>query len=175
MKRQRMVWVVAVATMVLAGGCSRQSRPGEYRTREHGFGIIPPAGWETQEGTGMPGVAFLSPPQGPGDMFRENVNVVVEKLPSAMTTEEYAKACSDMMAIGMTDFRSVSETAVEVNGRTAMRYVSTYRVGSNDIKAISYLTAKGKKGYVITCTALPNSFDEFEKTFEECCRTFMVD
>jgi len=175
MQRRQAITSAAVALIVFSVGCSRETRPGEYRNREHNFGIVPPTGWATQKGSNIVVVTFMSPQEGAADAFRENINVVVEKLPRQMTTEEYAKECRRAMTAALVDLETVSDTAQDLNGQASRRYVSTYRTGAANIKSLVYVTAKGKRAYVITCSALPETFGDYEKTFDDCCGTFIVD
>jgi len=169
------VLVALVLAVVLAGGCSRKSRPGEYYSEANKFSIIPPTSWEWQAGSGMVSVIFLCPVGRHSEGFRENINVVVETLPEAMSLEEYVQAATTLMAAVFRDYEQVSLTDIDLDNVKAKRLVYVYTFGDSKIHLVAYFAVRDKTGYVVTGAALSRSFPQFESTFDECARTFRVE
>ncbi|MCL2700678.1 MAG: DUF1795 domain-containing protein [Phycisphaerae bacterium] len=185
-------WTV-VAAFVLAGavtmGCSHaplnpgleptppQSRPDVYRSQEHGYSFIPPASWELGASGGMIDVIYMRPAAAQPEVFRENLNVAVEKLPQVLTLDEYAQAAQAMMALAFREFEVVSLTDIVMGNIQGKRLVCTYSWGGIElfVQSAFYIAVKDQKAYVMTCGSTPENFAAYEKTFDECARTFRVE
>ena len=169
-----LVAVAAATAACLAGCSSKPATPGQYTSTKDGFTIIAPTTWEKKEGFMGSTVLFLEPQAEPSDTFRENVNVVVEKLPSGMGLDGYVKASNDNMAKLMTDYSEISSARVKLGGNDAQRIVYQHRMGVYNLKVLIYLVVQGGRGYVLTCSATVDQYDSHEPTFEDTCKTFQT-
>lgn len=165
------VFVACAALIGLAAnGCGRPKEPGRYYNGAEDFSLKLPEPWEIREGTMGAAVIVLSPQSGPSDDFTENVNVVVERLPKSMSAKEYEVATRRMLST-LGDFAPIDEGACDIDGREAVWVVYSHRM-KHRMKVLMYVLTRGRKAYVITCTATPETFEEYEPVFREVARSF---
>lgn len=168
---------MALATTIglcLAGCSSKPPLPGQYTNKKDGFTITAPASWEKAEGKMGTVVLFLEPQAGASDTFRENVNVVVEKLPAGMGLDGYVKLSDENMVKIVTDLSEVSSARVKLGKSDAQRIVFKHRMGIYNLKVLIYLVVHGGRGYILTCTAAVDEYEDHEATFEKTCKTFQT-
>jgi len=164
-----------VVLLLMSAGCSAKHAdlsPGRFADARGRFSIVPPAGWQIKQDPGGSGAAFLEPPQGPADDFRENINIVVAKLPADMGLEAYAKVNDDNLTKCATDYQELESATVVINGQDARRTVFRHKVGALDLQVLSYLLVKGGRGYGLACTAKTDAYKDHEPIFERTCRSF---
>jgi len=163
---------LAFLSASLAGCSSQPPEPGRYYKKADGFSIRFPAEWEQKENVMGSVVIALSPAEGAADTFRENVNVTVESLPSPMTLDEYFNLSmanlKNLLSAGQEP--EVSDTTL--GGEKAKRVVYQTTMGQIDVKGMLYVAVKGNRGYALTCSATPDSFDAYKARFEEIAGTF---
>ena len=166
---------VFAACVVLIGlassGCGREKEPGRYYNRAEDFSLKLPEEWETREGMMGTAVIALGSPAGPPDKFRENVNVVVERLPRSMSAKEYDAAAQGTLTM-MAGFASADRGTGNIDGREAVWGVYSHKMMKVRMKVLMYVVVRGRKAYVITCTTLPDAFDEHEPVFQKIVRSF---
>lgn len=133
-----------------------------------------PDSWEKKTDYMGTDVMFLSPLEGPGDEFQENVNVIVEKLPSGMGLEQYVKISLKNAKQILTDYAILENSTVQLNGLDAQRFLISHRMGNMKLHALVYVIVKGRKAYTVTCTALDNTYEQYEQQFDDICKTFKV-
>jgi serine/threonine-protein kinase len=167
--------VLVSALGLCLGGCSsKPTKPGQYTNTKDGFSITAPASWEKAEGKMGMTVVFVEPLAGASDTFRENVNVVVEKLPAGMGLDGYVKACNEALAKMMTNFKEVSSARVKLGENDAQRNVYQHKMGVYDLKVLGYFVVHGGRAYILTCTATVDEYDNHEPAFEDICKTFQT-
>ncbi len=138
------------------------------------YSLTPPDGWEKQDGQGMVDVFYLSPADSSADDFRENIGVTIEKLPENMTIKAYWDQAQTHMDRMFTNLNLLEEEFITLNGKDAVRTVYTHDMGQMKLKQSQYIVVSGKKALVLTCSALQDTYDEYEPTFKKCARTFKV-
>jgi serine/threonine-protein kinase len=174
--------VLASALGLCLGGCSsKAAKTGQptsgkngFTSTKDGFSITAPASWEKAEGKMGMTVVFVEPLAGASDTFRENVNVVVEKLPAGMGLDGYVKACNEALAKMMTNFKEVSSARVKLGENDAQRNVYQHKMGVYDLKVLGYFVVHGGRAYILTCTATVDEYDNHEPAFEDICKTFQT-
>lgn len=144
----------------------------KFTDSAEGFSIEFPADWETRPKYSGTVVISLSPVSGPSDRFRENVNVVTEPLPTPMDIETYYQANLKGMEGALKNFKILGKKTVSISGKPAIQVVTTHEMGQITAKALAYFMTHNNKGYVITCTATPDSFDATKSQFEQISNTF---
>ena len=169
------VGVVLALAAVLAGGCQRKGRAGEYYSKAHKYSIIPPASWVKKPGNNIMDVMFSCPDGLRSADAHENINVVTETLPQAMSLEDYTRAAIATMEAVIKDYQQVSLTDFELGNTQGKRLVSTFAVGDKKAQSVTYFAARDTTAFVFSGTATPDSFSKFEATFDECARTFRVE
>lgn len=176
-KARAAVLVMAAALIAAAGGCAKKRvhRLGEHYDRANGFGIIPPLGWDVQHESLGTTVMFLSPVAGADDNIQENINIVAATHPSPLKLDAYAAGVFEAMRRDMTALAKLDGSRVTINGVEAERIVCTYRMDVLTNKVLLYFLVKGSRSYVLTCTAAAESYDRCEQTFEDACRSLVLD
>ncbi|MGA2624668.1 MAG: DcrB-related protein [Bacteroidota bacterium] len=165
-------------SLVLTGwmldGCATKDPDRYYNDRE-GFSMKFPAAWEKKEGfLGTKIIAWV-PRNGSADQFREDVNVTVDRLPKALTLDEYFQQSLINMKRVLTDFQDQEKGQGFIDDYDAKWMVYTHRLGGSTFKVLAYMIVKDDRGYVITCTALPDRFYTFRSQFEDIARSFQFE
>jgi hypothetical protein len=124
-----------------------------------------PVGWEKLEETGAAGfmVMFLSPPEGPSDQFRENVNVIVERIPAPVRLEDLVANNLRLIKQQMPVTDISQPQPVQLAGMPAYQvtYCGQLPVGGLPGKWLQIYTVKGSNVYTVTYTAETSKFEAF--------------
>ncbi len=125
-----------------------------------GFSIGYPSTWTQGGNTGGTAVMFLSP-LATGDTFRENLNVVVEDVPAGTTLDQYVASNKANLPNVIQGFQMMSENPVSLGTLPGyqIRYTGTY--SGNQLEWMQVLAVGNSKGYVLTYTARPETFDSY--------------
>ncbi len=165
---------LAIALVFLLNGCSSKD-PDRYYSAKDDFSIKLPDKWETKEGYMGTSVMSLSSLEGAGDQFRENVNVVVEKLPKEMTLDEYMSGNLSNLPRFITDFRESGRGGTTLGDIDAKWLTYTGRMGTSNLAFKQYFMVRGDRGYVITGTATEETYPRFKNTFEQTAESFQFE
>ena len=176
MARKRFIALAVLGLAFLAAsraGCSGNSpEPGRNYKKQDGFSIRFPAEWEQKENVMGSVVMALSPAEGEADAFRENVNVMVEALPSKMDLEKYLELSMANLKKLLSAGQEPEVSDTTLGGEKAKRVVCQMTMGQINVKSTVYVAVKGTRGYSLTCSATPDSFDAYKARFEEIAGTF---
>lgn len=149
-----------------------------YVNKEKGFTMSFPKGWEQKEGVMGSTIIAVSPSNGKKEKFRENINVVVEKLPQRMTTKTYYTESLKVLKKLFTDFKleksghNPADRMVASEKTEIYWSVFSHRMGKIHARVLQYMTVKGTQAFVITCSAAPDTFEKLRPSFEAAVRTF---
>ena len=164
--------LAAVAAAVLSGcgGAPPPTPEGwkRYEFDEQKCSLAAPSGW-THQDAGMAQV-LLSPSD--ATAFRENVNVVREKLPSSLSASVYRDKSLQSMQAMLPGYEQLDTGETRLGGREAAYIAYRHRMGGQDLRVLAFLVTRGTSGYVVTCTATGESFDRYEDTFRKIADTF---
>jgi len=163
---------LAFLPVSLAGCSSGEPEPGRCYKKQDGFSIRFPAEWEQKENVMGTAVMALSPAEGEADTFRENVNVTVEKLQSPMDLEKYLELSMANLKKLLAAGQAPEVSDATLGGEKAKRVVYQTTMGPIGVKGALYVAVKGRRGYALTCSATPDSFDAYKARFEEIAGTF---
>lgn len=151
-----------------------QAQAKTHTDRDHGFSISFPAAWRVEPNYLGTAVFALSPIEGQEDTFRENINVVHETLPVVITSQQYYDANLKSMKAMLKDF-SVSEVlSIQHQASPAILMIGAHTMGQNNVKTLALFYTHGKNGFVITCTAPPETFDRYKSDFQASLGSFNV-
>jgi len=141
-----------------------------YMNLAQGIRLRYPADWEKREDTAPAGflVAFLSPQESPTDMFRENLNLIIEKPPVEVTLEQ-------VVAFNMQNIpQHIPVTNMTVTEPTKLAGIPAYQVSycgplQNGLagKWWQLYAVKNNKVYTVTYTAEAAKFDLFLPAMQE--------
>ncbi|MBP6291160.1 MAG: hypothetical protein KA407_05915 [Spirochaetes bacterium] len=165
-----LIIVIAVSTITVIG-CSRKEK-GRYYNDEYGFSIVFPKYWEIQQKEMGTAVVALSPEEGSRDDFRENVAITVEDVSDGETLEKYFVVSQQNLKSYSKDYMLLYKNNTWLSRKPAMILGFTYSMSGLKLKVLQYYCLYKNKAYVITCTALPHTFDRYEEIFLKIVRTF---
>ena len=168
--------IPVVMALLLVVGCTGETEdPGRYHSEAGGFSLVIPEDWEKQEKVMGCALIALSPLEGQGDQFRENVTVVVEELPRKLSLDDYVGLSRQNLEKLMTDFEVEEEADVEIGGIAAKQLVYAHRMGQINPKVLQYVLVEGKKGLALTCTATPESYDKYLEQFQTIVKSLQLE
>jgi len=166
--------------VALAGfGCSGEPETppvvGELVTQQGtGYQISVPANWDVQRSYMGTDIIALSPLESSDDPFRENINVAIEEIPTGMSLLDYYKRNLEVMEDLLVEFSTSDEKNATVGGQMARRLRYTHVAGELDLDVSAYFITLGNRGYAITCSALPESFDRYDLAFQSVVNSFAL-
>lgn len=131
-----------------------------------------PEKWEIMKGVMDTDVIAIAPKINPDDLFRENVNIIHAKLELPITPKEYYDFNLKSLGQILTDFDLEDSEDVKVDGFEAKKLVFTHTIGVVNAKVLQYLILHENKAYVLTFTADPLDFKEYQPIFEKIVETF---
>ncbi len=136
----------------------------EYMTIEmENVRIDVPAGWFAQY-TKSPQLFFLYSPVEADDTFQENGNLVMEILPAGYSVERYMNESLESIKMIYTDF--VLEKMEE------NYYIISGAVGDIGVKQLQLFYIRDNSAYILTFSAMPESFDRYYEAFREIAASF---
>ena len=151
--------------------CSFTSTNQKVISKQYGFSIEVPNDYTYQKDFGeMVPVMIYTPVEGDKDDFRESINVTSEKFDGDADT--YYQANVMGMNNVLKDFKQVENGRKEVNGQPTHWLIYSFTYGEKKIKVLAYCFSFNNRGYVVTCSASPDSFDRYKEAFIKVAETF---
>ena len=145
-----------------------------YRvTSEKGYSIDILSDWTEHQNPGY-GIdkMYMRPRAGDDDSFGENINILVEALPYEMSASEYAAKGAEQLTKQMN--ATIISNASFMGVIPGNKHVFTLNMKNVDTKTASIVFVKNKTAYVITCTASPATYSQYESKFDQMARTLQV-
>ena len=139
----------------------------QYLENEH-YTIRYPQGWEVQKS--MEGVQFciLSGLSSSVDIFRENVNLVIEDLLESMTLEQYAKYAVNNMK---QKYTIADEKKYSVGGQVYYHFILK---GKDGILLKQHYLVKGKRAYILTFAYDPAEKESIQTDGDKMMTSFSI-
>ena len=72
------------------------------------------------------------------------------------------------------DFRHEDPDDILIDGRDAIRLRYSHRMEGTKLRVAAYFLVKGRRGFVLTSTALADTFSRYKRTFESIARSFRL-
>ena len=147
---------------------------GMYRvTSEKGYSIDVLSDWTEHQNPGY-GIdkMYMRPRAGDDASFGENINILVEALPYEMSASEYAAKGAEQLTKQMN--ATIISNASFMGVIPGNKHVFTLNMKNVDTKTASIVFVKNKTAYVITCTASPATYSQYESKFDQMARTLQV-
>jgi len=143
--------LLLAAALTTSAGAKSAELPMQTASDPKGrFAIDFPAGWEVRTSEdGSPAVIGT----GPGSTSRPNVNVVLDTLPSPMSSEEFAQQSEPALQAIFQDYTAVKEGPMRLAGLPAYYRYYTWRTNSGvSLYQVQVYMAVAKRGFVVTGT-----------------------
>jgi hypothetical protein len=133
-------------------------------------------GWENKDATNMGVISsiLLSPLENTTDNYRENVNVVTEKVTSSTNLNDYVEYNKNNLGKFLTTSKIVEVTSNTVNGVPAKVVHYTHNLQGFDLDVLAYILMKDNIAYIITCSAKDGKLEKYREDFEKIVSTFKI-
>ena len=145
-----------------------------FESQEQGFKIDYPEVWSQQNRDDMfaTGAVFSSPIEGEAD-FQEQISVLVEDLPKDMSLAQYTEESLAQIK-KLSDPNVASPQTVNLGETSAQRVIYNGLEEGNWVRRMQTWSVVGDRAYVITYTALPESYDSYLPTVEKMIESFEI-
>jgi hypothetical protein len=138
--------------------------------------IITPEGFTRIDTTtmGQKAIFLMSEPEGPSDMFKENLNVLSERVGS-MSLQSYMDLTEGNMGKMLQSYIKKDLKDITVDGTPAKSLDYTHNMSGYELAVNAVVVIKNERAYIITSTAKAGEMSKWRKKFEEAINSFHVD
>ena len=160
----------ARGSVVLISAKSTAQAKKRYINRSKEFSIEFPVNWEQQRLEGITAI-FKSNKEHAFDVFLENVNIVVARYDLPIDLDRFWEA--NLLDLRRSGFSIKNTGSTNIAGQEC-RWLAQDRITGNGIPYIvkQYFLVRGSYGFVITCSAHPDSAAAYEMVFDEIVTSF---
>lgn len=156
----------AILILSVAWFYTKQFRMARYTSKSYGFSLKYPADWSIVENKDGAAAVFLAPLETDLDRFRENVNIVIQKIPAIsakpMDLDQYTKvAIRQMQAVFEKNLEIVESEPDMLAGHPGHRFVFIGRGPDTEVQMMIMWTVVEDTAYQITFAAETTS--KYEK------------
>lgn len=179
MNRRNIVIACALLTAFIfcilgIGFAGEKSKRHHYKKK--GFSIEIPTDWEImKENQDIVALIALSPQKKPSDN-RGSVCVIVEPKPKDIeTTDDCLKKHINYIGKTFKDFKKHDSGETKIGDNNAVWLSYSFRMkkyNNMELKAMDYILVKGKRVYVINCSAPVEAFSGFAVEFKKILGSF---
>ncbi len=153
---------------------SATSAAERYEDPRYGFTVDVPQGWLVAQETPSGAVVALYPLAGAADAFAENVNVVVEELPTDLTASEYMDVAWGKLEPQLADVEVYGRGDLTVGGLPAasIDYRARFPQIPDPLHLLQVAVLDGRTVFVITYTGT-DEFDRYRPDAEAIIASFL--
>lgn len=147
----KLISLILLTLSLISCGGSAPTPPGN-NVHGTGYSIHVPTGWEhkmKERGTDL----FVIVPDGREDGFAENLNVMIEKLPSGISKDQYYDASKTQLAT-LTGGAPVSEEDLMIHGHEARKMRYQFSMGAMNLDNDVYIIVRPNAAYIITLSMM---------------------
>lgn len=141
---------------------------------EKDYTIQFPDGWEVEEDSSGAEMVGISPSEGDGDTFSENITIITEYMPEGMAFDEYVQANIDSCGSLSDSPEEVTSGKTSIGGMDARWIKYPYGFGEDKITLMMYVVERNGKAYMISGAAKYGNFDKYSEIFEKTAGTFRL-
>jgi hypothetical protein len=127
--------------------------------------------------SGQMGMSFilLSKQTSQQDLFRENVNLLIQDLTGQnIDLDKYVEISEGQIKTMITDGNLIESKRLTDKNKEFQRVIYTGKQGQFDLKWQQFFWVVNKKAYVLTLTCEINQYDNYVSVGEEIMKTFMI-
>lgn len=162
------LFILTLATICFANNKNERLQPNNK------YDITFPFNWEVKRNYMGCDIIAISPLEDDRDIFRENVNLIIEELPYSMSLIEYYVINIINMESRFPGFEILESNDIVINNNKAKRIIFINVTDRYNFKYLQYYFCTEKYGYVLTFTALTISYEDYSNKFEEIVKTFHI-
>lgn len=148
--------------------------PGLFHDRLKKFTIQFPEKWEMRKGMAGMDVVGISPLDGPNDKFRENVNIASQFVDQPIDLKAFFDEGQKALSEQLPGFKLIGVGDLTVQGLPVKWIEFTQKSGNLEanVKQFYIIADGGKRAYIITGAAPPDSFDNFKPVMQKIVESF---
>ena len=124
-----------------------------------------PANWESMSHPRTKFV-FLRPLEEEGQMFRENIILIVSDN-KGLTLDEYVGFCKVQLNKQLSNYKLFSTNKITIEGNTYSELIYQHSSDSTDYQVLLCVFIIDGKAYEFTCSALKDTFNKFMPLFNK--------
>ena len=188
----RQLQLLGLSTMILAFVACGQTSQKEVKTEVKAETPEAPENWklldEPEYSIQYPDTFELNKPEqstgsftlfskqtSPQDLFRENINLVIEDLTGQnIDLDRYAEISEGQIKAVLTDANIIESNRMFNGNGEYHKLVYTGSSGQFNFKWNQYYWIKKHKAYVLTFTCLASQYDKYVSVGEEIIKTFTI-
>ena len=186
LKATRIVIVLLLGIMLLVGlACGDGGEPEQTPTSTplsgfithadevNGFSFSYPDDWQlaSDELSAGTDVMFLAPVA--CSYINTNFNVVSEGLPYSMSVQSYFENGKSYLQ-AFTGYTPISDDELTVAGKASIKHVYTWLLSGQTIKQMQVYLVQDETVWVLTFTAAPACWSQYEATFDTIADSFQL-
>jgi hypothetical protein len=182
MKQIGLFGLTAILLSLIACGETTQKNvesviPAGWKTMdESGFSIQYPDSFELNK-SGQMGMTFilLSKQTSPQDLFRENVNLIIQDLAGQnINLDRYVEISEGQIKTMITNGNIIDSKRIKTSDSEFQKVIFTGTQGQFNLKFEQYYWIVKQKAYVLTMTCEINQFDNYKEIGEKIMNSFRI-
>ncbi len=182
MKQIKLILLTAIFFSLIACGQKTQKImqsdiPNDWKTiNESGFTIQYPDSFELNK-SGQMGISFilLSKQTSQQDLFRENINMVIQDLTEQnIDLNKYVEISEGQIKTMITNGNIIESKRVKADDSEFQKIVYTGVQGQFNLKFEQYYWVVNGKAYVLTLTCEISQFDKYKEVGEKIMNSFKL-
>ena len=164
--------VIIILLLIAVSSGSAMAADKKYSGNDYTVSF--PSNWSIEKGSGVVEVYSLSPAESTSDRFRENINILSEKIPEQLGLKEYTDVSVKNAGKALTDFKILDRKTITISGKPAERMVYLHNYKGTVLKAAQAIVLSKGKAYLITLTCLPKTYSKYENAFNKALSSFRL-
>ena len=172
-----MIRIISSVILIVISGSIAFAQNDEWVThKKDNYSIEYPSDWELTE-SGQMGSSFIlfSPLSSPDDLFRENVNLIIQDLTGYdLDLDQYVQISTDQVKTMLPNGKMVESERLKGKNSEYQKMIYTGSQGDFNLKFEQYYRVIGNEAYILTFTCEEDKFDEFRETGERILASFSL-
>jgi hypothetical protein len=140
------------------------------------FSIVYPGNLELNE-TGVMGTKFIlfTPIESREDLFRENINLIIQKMPSAdIDLNKFTQISEQQITALITDAVMLESKRIKSDATEYHKVIYTGKQGQFLLKFEQFFWVIHGHAYILTFTGEQHRFDAFQEAAEKVLYSFLI-
>ncbi|MGQ1786839.1 MULTISPECIES: PsbP-related protein [unclassified Saccharicrinis] len=170
------LYLFAFLILILNINTHGQKEPGIKTLEKDKYSVNYPFDWDLDE-SGLHGASFIlfSPILSGEDMFRENINLLIQDLSAYnIDLDKYVEISEGQIKTMVKNGKLISSERLNDGQNYFQKVIYTGDQDIYKLKFEQYYWVKNKKAYVLTLTCENHMFDSYKETGEEILKSFKL-
>ncbi|HOS83622.1 MAG TPA: PsbP-related protein [Bacteroidales bacterium] len=131
-----------------------------------------PASWENIE-TESTVFLLIRPVEEVGQIFRENVNLIIDNR-NGLNLQEFVGAAKVQLRTQLPNYKEISTDYIELGGKQYARIVYQHSTNNLPLQVAYYIYIHKNKAYNLTCSSTQSNFELYLPIFEKMISSFTI-